>query len=224
MGRKKIHYKFSIPTSWDDITLLQFQDICRMYNGAKPTMLDFISYFTQKPKDELEQYPTPIIMELTKQLSYLDKDITKVSPNNEVDIDGDIYRINKEEVMKFKEFVDSQTVMQNDSRNYAMLLAILCRKEGEIYDDDFISMKLNERVRMFENTKINKVTPLISFFLSSLLISRMDMEQFSNNLKEQVTRLLDNIESSARNGDGRKRFSKSQMKRLQTLKKRLSSI
>lgn len=224
MGRKKIHYNFTIPTSWDDITLLQFQDICRMYDGDKPTMLDFISYFTEKPKDELEQYPTPIIMELTKQLSYLDKDITKVNPNNEVEINGDVYRINKEEEMKFKEFVDSQTIMQNDSRNYAMLLAVLCRKKGEVYDDGFISIKLNERVRMFESAPINKVTPLISFFLTSLLVSRMDMQQFSNNLKEQVTLLLDNIESSARNGDGRKRFSKSQMKRLQTLKERLSSI
>ena len=54
------------------------------------------------------------------------------------------------------EFVDVEGLIKDDKYNYAALLGILCRKDKEIYDDDFIADKLDDRIKMFEELSIDK--------------------------------------------------------------------
>lgn len=225
MGRKRKNYNITMPTSWNDVTLEQFQNITKLYdNETKPTMLDIISVLTNIEKKELEQYPTEVINVILQQANYVNTNVMNTPSSNVFFFEGKNYRINTEEEMKFKEFVDAQTVLEQDKRNYAAILAIICRLPNEIYDDDFIANKLNERIKMFNEAPIIKITPLINFFLNLLITSKMNMNQYSTRLKELVSKCLDNIETSLINGAGKKHSLKSQMKKLQTLKEQLKCI
>lgn len=225
MGRKRKNYNITMPTSWNDVTLEQFQNITKLYdNDTKPTMLDIISVLTNIEKKELEQYPTEVINVILQQANYINTNVMNTPSSNVFFYDGKNYRINTEEEMKFKEFVDAQTILEENKRNYAALLAIICRLNDEIYDDDFIANKLNERIKMFEKAPITKITPLINFFLNLLISSKTNMNQYSTHLKELVSKCLDNIETSLINGAGKKHSLKSQMKKLQTLREQLKYI
>lgn len=226
MGRKKRKFEINFPCSWDDITLETFQDIMRMIdsNGGKSSMIDILGIISDKTKEEIEQMPFEVVSEILKAASFIDTNILDTEPKDNIEIDGETYRIHHEEKLKFKEFVDTQTMIENDNRNYAVILAILCRKEGEVYDDKFIAEKLEERSQMYLKRPITEISHLIAFFLLLLKKSRMDMRQYSLALKEEASRCLNSIEGSLRNGDGKKRFSRSQMKKLKTLRERLSSI
>nr|DAH91242.1 MAG TPA: hypothetical protein [Bacteriophage sp.] len=68
--------------------------------------------------------------------------------------------------MKTLEYVDANMTLKEDSYNFGQLLAILCRKEEELYDDDFIATRLEERTELFNNASIVKTKPLIDFFIN----------------------------------------------------------
>ena len=80
-------------------------------------------------------------------------------------------KINYTEKLKFGEFVDVEGLIKDDKYNYAALLGMLCRKDKEIYDDDFIADKLDDRIKMFEELSIDKALQLINFFLKLKLRS-----------------------------------------------------
>lgn len=226
MGRKRRKFEINFPMSWDEISLSKFEDVMRMYdsNEGKASIIDVLGVISDKTKEEIEQMPHEVVTEILKVASYIDTNVLSVEPLDYIELDGNRYRIKHEEELRFKEFVDVQTMIENDRRNYAAILAILCRKEDEVYDDDFIASKFDERLKMFESLKITEVAHLIAFFLRLLIESKMDMRLFSERLKLEASRCLDNIETSLKNGGGKKRFSRSQMKKLSTLREQLNSI
>lgn len=57
-----------------------------------------------------------------------------VEADSKIVINGEEYKVNYTEKLKFGEWTDAETVLKE--KDYAGLLAILARKNGEIYDDD----------------------------------------------------------------------------------------
>lgn len=224
MGRKKLNYNIKMPLSWEEVTLEMFQEISKLYdNDNTPTILDILSVLTNLKKEELEQYPIEVLNAIISQAQYIN--MTPSNENkNEIIIDAERYFINYEEKLRFKEFVDSQTLLESNNRDYASLLAILCRKQGELYNDDYIANEFENRRNMFLKQPITKILPIVNFFLAYWVASEKISEQYLVKLKEQANQYLDNIENSVRSGLGKKRFSKSQMKKLATLKKQLNYI
>ena len=224
MARPKQNFKIAIPESWDEITLEKFIQLQSLYQEEnKPTIKEIISVLSEIPLNELNQYPAIIIEKIADKIDYL-KDNISNDILNYIDIDGERYTINHMEELKFGEYVDVQTVLDGDRNNFPAILGILCRKEGEIYNDDFIALELNKRIEMFAHQPITKIYPMIGFFLNLYLLSPNNIQLFSEKLKDHTNHILTVTEDLVRSGTGLKRFMNSPMKKLKKLRKQLNSI
>lgn len=162
--------KINIPTKWEDITLKQFQELMKIYEQEDKDILDILALFTQRSKKELKQMPKEFIDTMLVHLQFMNTTL-EVEPKSSIEINGETYKINYTEKLKFGEFVDVEGLIKDDKYNYAALLGMLCRKDKEIYDDDFIADKLDDRIKMFEELSIDKALQLINFFLKLKLRS-----------------------------------------------------
>lgn len=224
MARPKQNFKIAIPESWDEITLEKFIQLQSLYQEEnKPTIKEIISVLSEIPLDELNQYPALVIEKIADKIDYL-KDNISDEILNYIDIDGERYTINHMEELKFGEYVDVQTVLDSDRTNFPAILGILCRKEGEIYNDDFIALELNKRIEMFAHQPITKIYPMILFFITCSLLSESNIQSFSENLKDQADRILTATEDLVKSGIGRRLCMNSQMRKLKKLRKQLNSI
>lgn len=211
--------KITVPTKWDDITLKQFQELMKIYNQEDKDILDILSLFTQKSKKELRQMPSEFIETMLVHLQFMNTKL-EVEPSSQIDIDGKIYRINYTEKLKFGEFVDVETLIKEDKYNWAGILAMLCRLEGEVYDDDFIADKLDGRIKMYEEMPINKALQLINFFLK-LKLRYITYSLRSSTLKEgkeEVESLVQSIRDSLKDGAGTRLnsiYAKIELKKLE---------
>lgn len=79
------------------------------------------------------------------------------------------------------------------------MFAILCRKEGEVYNDDFIANTLDDRIKMFEEQPVTNILPLVSFFTSCFLILHLPFQVYSA-IQEAVNHTQKNIENFVNDG------------------------
>ena len=219
-----VDYEFTVPVSWDDITLEFFTGIKRLYvEDEKPSQTALLAYILNKEEAEVRELPMSVTDALVESMAFLNTKITQAQ-SNQIEIDGEIYKINIEEELKFGEYVDAQTVLEADENNLAAILAIVCRKEDEVYDDAFIAKELNSRIELFNKQSMTKIQPLINFFLNSSAISIQAIQSFSEALKENIMTTLEAYENSLKNGHGKGLSTALQMIKLRRLKKSLKRI
>lgn len=217
--------KITIPTKWSEVTLKQFQELMKVYNQEDKDILDILSIFTQKSKKELRQMPSEFIETMLVHLQFMNTKL-EVEPSSQIDIDGKIYRINHTEKLKFGEFVDVETLIKEDKYNWSAILAMLCRLEGEIYDDDFIANQLDERIKMYESLPIDRALQLINFFLKLKLryITYSLRSLTLKETKEAAESLVQSIRDSVKAGAGTKLNSIYAKIELRKLEKQLKCI
>ena len=215
----------TVPTSWDEVTLKQFQEIETYYNGTDREFdaRDVLHIFCGKSVDEINELPMDFIEKIMGHLMFLqtkpeDKEVT-----NKIEIDGETYVVNVMEKLKVGEYVAVDTVMKSDKHNYAAILGILCRKHGEIYDSRFEAEVLNDRIAMFERQPITKIMPIVGFFLQLYMISATPT-LLSSRIREAIDLIRKDTEISAKNGEVSKRSMKSVLRKLRKLEQSLDSI
>ena len=217
--------KITVPTKWEEVTLKQFTELLTIYDKENKDILDIISMFTGRSKDELRKYPMDFINEILIHLQFMNTPLN-IKPSNWVEIDGKKYSVNYMEKLKFGEFVDVETIIKDNKYNYPAILGILCRMEGEVYDDDFIAEKLNDRVKMFEELDMPSAMRLINFFLKLSLrsIAYTQKSLAIQQGKEQAELLVQSIRDSLKDGDLKKLdmiYAKTELRKLE---KSLKSI
>lgn len=217
--------KITVPTKWEEVTLKQFTELLTIYDKENKDILDIISMFTGRSKDELRKYPMDFINEILIHLQFMNTPLN-IKPSNYVEIDGKKYSVNYMEKLKFGEFVDVETIIKDNKYNYPAILGILCRMEGEVYDDDFIAEKLNDRVKMFEELDMPSAMRLINFFLKLSLrsIAYTQKSLAIQQGKEQAELLAQSIRDSLKDGDLKKLdmiYAKTELRKLE---KSLKSI
>lgn len=221
MDNNKIDYgSWTIPSSWDEITLKQFQDIERYYDDKdkKFDAREVLHIFTNKTVDEINALPLELTEILMNKLLFLQEKPKEQEPSNKIKIDGEEYIINVMEKLKTGEYVTVDTIMKGDKYDYASILAVLCRKNGEIYDSKFEAEVFEQRKEMFENQPIMKILPIIGFFLNLYVMLRIP-SQLSLEVEAELNRIQKRIETSERIGVFRKRYLNWRMKRLKKLLK-----
>ena len=199
--------QYNLPKSWEEVTLGQFQELQRAYNDEKKevSIVDLISIMANKPKAEVQQLPTSFAELIMNELGFIMEQPEQKKSVPYIIIDDKKYVVNFLEKMKTGEWVDVNSVIKDDPKNYASMLAILCRLEGEKYDDDFIANKLEERTEMFLRQPITKILPIVGFFLKLWLVFRKNSQLFTS-IKEQLDNIQKNIESSTNVGAFKKRY------------------
>ena len=199
----------TIPDSWEKLTLKQLDGLMKLQkeaetNGKILSSLDVLSLFTGKDREYLLSLPAEFISSLLARLVFLNTDIHP-TPKSEITINGETYRVNYTEKLTFGEYVDTNTIMSEQPDNHAAILAILCRKEGEVYDDSFVADKMDERMEMFGNAPAKECMDIIAFFLTL-------------SVNSQIDQLLVHTQNSVSHGAGRRRSLLWRMKTLRKLK------
>ena len=219
--------EWKVPQSWDDLTLGKFQELERLYDGdekeRKFDVRDVLDLMTDRTKDEINELPIEFTDSLLRKMYWLHEQPDFGKPSNKVIIDGVQYTVHNENEMKFGEYVALDTAMKGDKHNYAAMLAILCRKEGEIFDAKFENEILPSRIEFWKNVSVMKVMPIVSFFLELSSMS-LQVSQLSSEIQEGINHILKHIETSKQNGVFSELFTKLQVRKLKKLQKSIKNI
>lgn len=219
--KKEILYDFgewTIADKWEDVSLKQFVELMRLNDSGIRDIRDVIAILSDHTKDEINMLPIDFIESMMARLTFLNK-APELDNSNQIEIDGETYFVNVMEKLKTGEFVDINTAIQSDSLNYAAFLAILCRKKDEVYDDDFIANKLDERIEMYNNQPITKILPVIGFFLNLYRISKTPSQNCMTEIQQTANQLLKDTETSLRSGGYKKLSLKQLMKAWWNIRK-----
>lgn len=216
---------WKVPTSWDEVTLKQFQEIEAYYDAGDKQFdaRDVLHIFCGRSIDEINELPMDFVEKIMGHLMFLQTKPEERKSTNKIEIDGELYVINVMEKLKVGEYVAVDTVMKADKHNYAAILAILCRKQGEVYDSRYEAEVLNDRISMFERQPITNILPLVGFFLELYMILATPT-LLSSRIREVIDLTRKDIETSVKNGEASRRSMKSVMKKLRKLEQSLDSI
>lgn len=226
MDNETIDYgKWTVPTRWEEVTLKQFQDIERYYEDKdkKFDVREVLHIFTDHTQDEINALPVDFLEEIMTHLIFLQTKPEDKEPSNKIVIDGEEYTIHTENKLRTGEYIASDTAMKGDRHNYAAILAILCRKDGEIYDSHFENEVLEDRIKLWEKQPVVNILPLIGFFFELYIVLQMPTQLYSK-VEEALDLTRKDIETLQKNGEISKRCMKSQMKKLKKLEKYINSI
>ena len=213
----------TVPTSWADITLKKYQDISRFYaESESKSITDLLPIIIDKDKDFVMQLPEEFLEKILEKMLFLQEE-PDVKPSNEIKIGKDTYVINFQNKLKTGEYIATDQAIKDDPYNYAAILAVLCRKEGEVYDSTFENEVLPSRIELFENQPVIKILPTITFFLN-LWMMLNGPSLLSSSIQEAINDIQANIEDLEKDGTVSKRFMKSLTKKLKKLKKSINSI
>lgn len=219
--------EWKVPQSWDELTLGKFQELERFYDGdeneRKFDVRDVLDLMTDRTKDDINELPIEFTDSLLRKMYWLHEQPDFGKPSNKVIIDGVQYTVHNENEMKFGEYVALDTALKGDKHNYAAMLAILCRKDGEIFDSKFENEILPSRIEFWKNVSVMKVMPIVSFFLELSSMS-LQVSQLSLEIQEGINHILKHIETSKRNGVFSALYTKWQMRKLKKLQKSIKNI
>ena len=219
--------EWNVPSSWEDLTLGKFQELERFYDGdeneRKFDVRDVLDLMTDRTKDEINELPIEFTDKLLRKMYWLHEQPQFGKPSNKITIDGVQYTVHNENEMKFGEYVALDTALKGDKHNYAAMLAILCRKDGEIFDAKFENEILPSRIEFWKNVSVMKVMPIVSFFLELSSMS-LQVSQLSLEIQEGINHILKHIETSKRNGVFSALYTRWQMRKLKKLQKSIKNI
>lgn len=219
---------YNIATSWDEVTLEMWEKYVRKASEAENNSVDVITTlecFSNIPRDVIHQIPTDLFEKILLNLQFA-KDEPQSEPSNKIVIDGEEYIVNTMEKLKVKEYLDLQTVIENDKFNYTYMLAILCRKKGEEYNEEYIADKISKRAEMFSKASINKIMPILAFFLSLWAIYEIHSQNslMVSNIKSEAIELVRSIKSSRKRGVFTTLLHPQETMRLRKLEKYIKSL
>ena len=216
---------WNVPTSWDDVTLRQYQEIERYYEGKDEhfDVRKVLNILTNHTEDEINMLPLEYLEEIMEKLNFLSSLPKEEEPRNWCEINGERYSVHTEQKLKTGEYIASDTALKGDKHNYAAIMAVLCRKDGELYDSHFENEVLEGRIKLFEEQPVTKILPIISFFLRLYAVSMMPT-LLSLEAKEAIDHTRKDIETLQKSGGISKRSMKSAMKRLRKLEKSINTI
>ena len=227
MARKKKEIvkdfgKIKIPIKWGDVNLKQFEQIMRLTGGENKSVdvISLLSILTGKDEDYINSLPASFVETLMAHLIFLnDNPRTYDNTASQIKIGNDLYSIHFLEELRFGEYVEVNESIKNDPFDYSSILAILCRKDGEAFDEDYVANKFKIRKKMFQEQPVTEILPLIAFFFLFFLLSKANSQGCLTELESATNQLLLHTNSSVSNGDGERHSLNWQMKTTQKLKK-----
>ena len=212
--------EWKVPSSWDEITLKTFQEIEQYYEDKEENfdVRDVIHILVNKSIDEINNLPLEVLEAIMEKTVFLQTPFEAKKPSNKVEINGEVYSVHIENKLRVGEYIAADTLIKSNPHNYSGILAILCRKDDELYDSKFENEILEDRIKLWGEQSVTKVMPIISFFLHVYGTSLILTQSYSK-VEEAIDLTQQDIENSHRSGQISKRSMKSLMKKLTKLRK-----
>ena len=224
MNDNTIDYgEWTVPTDWSQVTLKQYEEIERFYEDKDKQfdIREVLHIFCNRTMDEINALPAEFLETIMTHLVFLQTKPEDKEPKNWVEVNGERYTVHTENKLKVGEYIAADTAMKGDKHNYAAILAILCRKDGEVYDSRFENEVLEDRINMWEQVPVIDVLPVVGFFLQLYITLQMP-SLLSSKVKEALDLTRKDIETLQKNGRISKRSMKSAMKKLQRLEQSIN--
>ena len=219
----KIEYgEIHVPTSWDELTLKKYQEIERYYDDKEKQfdVRDIIHILIDKDMDFINSLPMEFLEIIYNKAAFLMEEPPEVEKTNRIVIDGEEYVINVMEKLKLGEYVAADMVIKNDRHDYASILAILCRKKGEVFDSKFEAELFEERKKMFEQQPVLRIFGITAFFLDLYTLSEIP-SQLCMKVDEGLSHIANQLKNSTKIGGFKKLYM---TWRIRKLRKSLKSI
>lgn len=217
--------ELNIPESWNDVTLKQYQEIEKYYENKDEDfdVLSVIDILIGKDKDYIKSLPMEFLDIILDKLSFLTVSPQAPEPSNKITIDKETYTIHFENQLKVGEYIAADSILKSDKHNYAALLAILCRKDGELYDSHFENEVIEDRIKFWEKQPVTKVLNLITFFLQLANLLYLPT-LLSSQIGEAISLTQQNIDNLRKNGEISAFSTKLLKRKLKKLRKSISTI
>ena len=219
--------KWVVPSSWNEISLGDFQQVQALYDvdesGKSFDVRDVLHILCHKTIDEVNALPLEFLEKIVGNMGFLREPLPDYEPKPFIEVKGVKYGINCMEKIKTGEYVAADTALKGDKHNFAAVLAVLCRKDGEKYDSKFENEILSGRIEFFKSLPVTKVMPLITFFLTSASLS-LQVSRLYSMVQEAVSLMQNDIETFAQNGLYSKLYMSLLKRKLRKLEKSISSI
>lgn len=200
--------KITIPQSWSDITLGDYEQWSLQKTDDYNQLVDYVCTICKLDRAEIEQYPCEVFNDIVSTIDFVFS--PNFAPCDSVFWKGTLYKLNTYEKMPLSEYVDIDAVLKGDNKNYISdTLAIVLRPEDEPYD----AQKTYERAQLFRTIPCEKIMPVVAFFLSNTA-------NFDNALSvcslvmDQANQYLHDLENFVPNGGGIKPYAIYQKIRL----------
>lgn len=217
--------ELNIPESWNDVTLKQYQEIEKYYENKDEgfDVLSVIDILIGKDKEYIKSLPMEFLDIILDKLSFLTVSPQTPEPSNKITIDKETYTIHFENQLKVGEYIAADSILKSDRHNYAALLAILCRKDGEAYDSKFENEVIEDRIKFWEKQPVTKVLNLITFFLQLANLLYLPT-LLSSQVEEAISLTQQNIDNLRKNGEISAFSTKLLKRKLKKLRKSISTI
>lgn len=219
--------KWVVPTKWDDVSLGMFQGIQALYDvdesGKSFDVRDVLHILCHKTVDEVNALPLEFLEKIVSVLGFLRDPLPDYEPKPFIEVDGVRYGVNGLDKMKTGEYVAADTALKANKHNFAAVLAVLCRKDGEIYDSHFENEVLEGRIEFFKSLPVTKVMSLVTFFLTSASLS-LQVSNLYSQVELGINLMRKSIANFAKNGRSCAFYTKYLMMKLRKLEKSISSI
>lgn len=190
--------KISIPQAWNEICLGDYEKWFAIQPQNRLEETKLIARICNVDESTFLKNPTQLFDIVSDSLSFIFED-NKYEASNSIDIDGIKHSISFSDELTLAEWIDVEMAF-DESKSQSKLseiLSILCRPKGEVYD----SKKSEERKKRFADLSMDKVFPLLSFFLQRNEISETTSNLYFS-IQDQIARYLRTIRDFAENGDG----------------------
>lgn len=217
---EKDYGEWVVPTKWEDVTLRQLVKMDAERALDNPSLAGIIAILCNKPTSEVEQLPVEFVKSIVAKMGFI-REQPDVSASCSCHIGGKVYSVNVKEKLKLGEWVAFNSLSTEDPDYSAKVLAIVCRKDGEVYDSKFENEVLPDRVEMFLDAPCTEVLGVIAFFLNLFTVS--ETPSHLSSLKSAAESCIQTlIDSSDKNGHGKASLTRWQMRKLKRLQKYIS--
>jgi len=158
--------KYSLPESWDDVKLGQFQAVNKIeYDKEKPFdyYINLINIFTGIPYETILQINKTQFIQMVNVLSFTVKVEVNGDYTKEFSIGTDTYKLKDFTKLTMGEFISLEMLI-NDGLwvNVHKMLVVLFKKN----DEDFNTDKIEEYSKVFQDElSITTLIKVVTFFL-----------------------------------------------------------
>lgn len=212
-----------IPTKWEEVNLKQYRELEKIKLKDIKDISSMLPILTNLSKEEIYQLPLDSINTLLGHIQFLNFQFDTKAKSNII-INNKEYLINYKDKLKFGEYVQINSLLDNKDINYAAILAILVRMKDEEFNDDFIANTLQDRIDMYDSQPITEIMPLISFFLNLWVQLEKCSQDYLMEAKQGINQYVTDIESSLNVMGLKKHYMIWQKIKLKRLKKLINNI
>lgn len=158
----------TVPTSWEDVTLNQYQALAQINAEDYKSKLRYSMQLVQIlcDIDDVSKFPLEVINDIVLNFDFLREEIPS-ERKDEIEFNGKVYKwagsfneLTVGEMLSIEQIIDLEELSYNMS--YDVVCAVLLREDGE----EFNANKFNDNRALFGELPITDVMGTILFFLN----------------------------------------------------------